>query len=581
MPSFTFFSDPSLLFQCPLQKLKPWEVSSGAPQSLSHMNQLIEFAQYADYLSLLASQCAFICSQPRLLERLQGVTQSIDLYVIIDRHYGAMRTLLWKLINEGNLKHVKLSNISSSLSKENLLDLLKICAGIKVEAKLPQEKVFPEKQGVKRRRSSESSPENRPYKIFTTFMTDIHSPPVKRVRIKLDDPDDSQCVSVETSNEEDVTVCNVIDFTAQMEKDESIENEDLQGDIDSVKSSYHLGEPTWNRKAHCTNTCNSQYKSHIPEDVHHEKVMLDSCSNCSEGTGTLSSLSSKQGNSSICVDQNEDAPEMNCIRKTVSVNTLEIYHNSENFSETVTNTCMFVSKDSDEKINCSEDDLKVKSNKMCNKIDGHDKFEAVPSCSSAIYSVQQSGKSDDKADETSEVSTSHGLYYNESDLSSCSRLPVQAENDDMAPFLLSESDEDEATNQILLSEDFEAMDEIYKYRDLYEEALQPVGDEQIPQGPVKTRRGQRSELKEKFASFLSVDLPELDIDKNPQDVESLVISCQEGLKGMEVPIQECLGQVLPHWTNLRKLAVIDAGTSFTNLNCFHLLCTCTFCSCLY
>ncbi|KAK3089420.1 hypothetical protein FSP39_003490, partial [Pinctada imbricata] len=557
-----FSPDPSLLFRCPLQKLKPWEVSSSSHQCTSHMHQLLEFAQYADYLSLLSSQCAFICSQPKLLERLQHVTRSIDLYVIIDRHYEAMRTLLWKLINEGNLKHVKFSNISSFLSKENLLDLMKICAGIKVEAKLPKVKAFPEKRGMKRRRPSESSTENRPYKIFTTFVTDTQSPLVKRVRIKLDDPDESQCVSVETSNEDDVTICNVIDFTAHMENDEFKEDRDKQSRVDSVQRPKNPGEQELSRQSPVAS--NEQCKSHISQDdVNHEMAMVDSFSKCS-GSKSRSSPENEY-NSRKYVDHDVgNVQETNCRGETISVNTLEIPQSSEDFSETsVQHTIennVIVGRDSDDRSICSSG---VNCKDLDNKVE---KFEAIPSCSKAMCnSSNELGKSNYKIDTSLGVSTSQGLTCDESNLSSCSRLPVLPENDDMASFLHSKSSSDEEDeiymdpDEILLGDQFESLDELYRYQDLYYEALEPLEEERETQ---KAMWDQQAELQEKVGSFFSVDLPDLDTDEDPQAVDSLVVSIQEGLEGMEVPIQDCLKQVLPQWTNLRKLAISDAEPQY-------------------
>ena len=342
-------SDPSALFRCPLQKLQPWEIShNSASLAANHLKQLLKYANYAESLSVLASQCGWICSHPELLVKLQGVTKSVGLFVVNDVYYAGVRTLLWKLINEGCLTQVKLSNITSALSKENLLDLLKICAGVKVEAQLPKSAVpCTSKRGVKRCREEETSNQNK----FTTSITLTPEQPAKKIKIRLDDPDESQCVSVETE-EDSPAIVHVIDFTQMLgEESQTLPshqnrpcNNERSPDEKEGTSAYseldggnmylkNFNSTTCNKNAEESASCSGVTTStvHQDSDSRHSCDSFDNSSNSSEfhlqsfGASSYSRLPTQ-------VENEEVAPFINSDQSEDEGNTMTFEDEDEDFS---------------------------------------------------------------------------------------------------------------------------------------------------------------------------------------------------------------------------------------------------------
>ena len=211
--SFAFILDPIGLLHCPLHKMKPWNiVTNSSLQSTKYINELIHYAQYAESISLVGSQCSWICCQREVLERLLVSTKIVNLHVVNDTYYDGVRTLLWNLINKGVLEEANFSSITPTLSQINLHDLLKICAGVSVNR--TAKTITPPKRSRKRPRGSTEEASSS----FTTSVildSGYDSPVSKKVCVRLDDPDnslDNSVVSITTS-EEVPRIVDVIDFT--------------------------------------------------------------------------------------------------------------------------------------------------------------------------------------------------------------------------------------------------------------------------------------------------------------------------------------------------------------------------------
>ncbi|XP_022318510.2 uncharacterized protein LOC111121498 [Crassostrea virginica] len=205
--------DPIGLLHCPLHKMKPWNiVTNSSLQSTKYINELIHYAQYAESISLVGSQCSWICCQKDVLERLLVSTKIVNLHVVNDTYYDGVRTLLWNLINKGVLEEANFSSITPTLSQINLHDLLKICAGVSVNR--TAKTITPPKRSRKRLRGSTEEASSS----FTTSVildSGYDSPVSKKVCVRLDDPDnslDNSVVSITTS-EEVPRIVDVIDFT--------------------------------------------------------------------------------------------------------------------------------------------------------------------------------------------------------------------------------------------------------------------------------------------------------------------------------------------------------------------------------
>lgn len=212
--------DPIGLLNCPLHKMKPWNiVTSSSLQSTKYINELIHYAQYAESISLVGSQCSWICCQKEVLDCLLVSTKIVNLHVVNDSHYEGVRTLLWNLINRGVLEEANFSSITPSLSQTNRNDLLKICAGVTVNKSVKS--LTPPKRPRKRTRGSTEEPSTS----FTTSVildSGYDSPASKKVCVRLDDPDnslDNSVVSI-TTTEDVPRIVDVIDFTGGQGQEE-------------------------------------------------------------------------------------------------------------------------------------------------------------------------------------------------------------------------------------------------------------------------------------------------------------------------------------------------------------------------
>ncbi|XP_048761257.1 uncharacterized protein LOC125670230 isoform X2 [Ostrea edulis] len=221
--------DPIGLLNCPLHKMKPWNiVTSCSLQSAKYINELVHYAQYAESVSLVGSQCSWICCQKDVLSRLLGATKIVNLHVVNDTYYDGVRTLLWNLINRGKLEEANFSSITLTLSLTNLHDLLKICAGVNVSRTMKTD--TPLKRSRKRPRESIDEGSSS-YTTSVILDSGYDSPLSKRVCVRLDDPDnslDNSVVSI-TTTEEVPRIVDVIDFTG-------VQNDDPQPSTSSGNS---------------------------------------------------------------------------------------------------------------------------------------------------------------------------------------------------------------------------------------------------------------------------------------------------------------------------------------------------------
>ncbi|XP_062601438.1 uncharacterized protein LOC134263145 [Saccostrea cucullata] len=212
--------DPIGLLNCPLHKMKPWNiVTNTSLQSAKYINELIHYAQYAESVSLVGSQCSWICCQRELLDRLLEATKTVNLHVVNDTYYDGVRTLLWNLINKGKLEEANFSSITPTLSQTNLHDLLKICAGVTVNRLVKNDTPPPKRPRKRPRESLEDASSSFTTSVILDSGYDL--PVSKKVCVRLDDPDnslDNSVVSI-TTTKEVPRIVDVIDFTGGQQEE--------------------------------------------------------------------------------------------------------------------------------------------------------------------------------------------------------------------------------------------------------------------------------------------------------------------------------------------------------------------------
>lgn len=127
--------DPISLFHCPLHKMnKPWPsdaIVKNSKELTMHLNDLMKFSIYAETLTIIGSQCSWICGNQNLLSALKCATKILQIQAVNDTYFESIKFLLQTLINQGKVTHAVFSMVR--LTKENLSDLMQICAGIKFE----------------------------------------------------------------------------------------------------------------------------------------------------------------------------------------------------------------------------------------------------------------------------------------------------------------------------------------------------------------------------------------------------------------------------------------------------------------
>lgn len=113
---------------------KPWPsdaIVKNSKELTMHLNDLMKFSIYAETLTIIGSQCSWICGNQNLLSALKSATKILQIQAVNDTYFDSIKFLLQTLINQGKVTHAVLSMVR--LTKENLSDLMQICAGIKFE----------------------------------------------------------------------------------------------------------------------------------------------------------------------------------------------------------------------------------------------------------------------------------------------------------------------------------------------------------------------------------------------------------------------------------------------------------------
>ncbi|XP_052090648.1 uncharacterized protein LOC127727211 isoform X1 [Mytilus californianus] len=127
--------DPISLFHCPLHKMnRPWPSDAVVkdPNDLTlHKQDLMKYSKYAETLTIIGTQCSWICGNIHILNALKNVTKIVQIQAVNDKYYDSIKHLLHTLINQGKVTHAVFSMVK--LNRDNLSDLMQICAGIHYE----------------------------------------------------------------------------------------------------------------------------------------------------------------------------------------------------------------------------------------------------------------------------------------------------------------------------------------------------------------------------------------------------------------------------------------------------------------